>query len=209
MTSSPTPFNVSFPKKELDDLKTRLRSTRWPSEVEGTGWDHGAPLTWVRSLADTWSNEFDFKRAEERLNEFPNFTARVGATLPPRKREKKGKSAASPSSPTRQQRRERPTSLAPLDVHFIHARANRDRPAAPPPLPLLLLHGWPGSVVEFLAVVGPLADPGPGSPTAQAFDVVVPSLPGEFFSWSGVRRGREREKEERWRKKKKLIPPKY
>ena len=47
---------------------------------------------------------------------------------------------------------------------------------------MLLLHGWPGSVVEFLAVIGPLSDPGPENPTAQAFDVVVPSLPGFGFS---------------------------
>ena len=75
-----------------------------------------------------------------------------------------------------------PRTLAPLDVHFIHKKANRDRPAAPPPLPLLLLHGWPASVVEFLAVIGPLTDPGPENPTAQAFDVVAPSLPGFGFS---------------------------
>jgi len=86
-----------------------------------------------------------------------------------------------PSLPT-QQNDPSPRSLAPLDLHFIHQRANRDRPAAPPPLPLLLLHGWPGSVVEFLAVVGPLSDPGPDHPTAQAFDVVAPSLPGFGFS---------------------------
>lgn len=181
MTSSqPTPMTVSFAKRDVDDLRARLRSTRWPTEVEGTGWDHGAPLPWVRSLAETWASDFDFKRAEERLNEFPNFVARVGATLPARKTKKKNeKNNSTSSSSSSTQQKERPTSLSPIDVHFIHARANRDRPAAPPPLPLLLLHGWPGSVVEFLAVIGPLTDPGPESPTAQAFDVVAPSLPGK------------------------------
>lgn len=172
--SSPTAFTASFPKRDVDDLRARLKATRWPTEVEGTGWDHGAPLPWVRSLAESWANAFDFRRAEERLNEFPNFTARVGATLLPSATTRRRKQQQ------QQQLRDRPTSLAPIELHFIHKRANRDRPAAPPPLPLLLLHGWPGSVVEFLAVVGPLSDPGPESPTAQAFDVVVPSLPGEF-----------------------------
>jgi pimeloyl-ACP methyl ester carboxylesterase len=49
--------------------------------------------------------------------------------------------------------------------------------------PLLLLHGWPGSIVEFLHVLGPLSDPrGHGAPAAPAFDLVVPSLPGFGFS---------------------------
>ena len=117
--------------------------------------------------------------------QFPNFTAKIGATLPAAAKKKKSKKsskgkqgdgdAPNDSPPP-------PRTLAPIDVHFIHQRANRDRPAAPPPLPLLLLHGWPGSVVEFLAVIGPLADPGPENPTAQAFDVVAPSLPGFGFS---------------------------
>ena len=59
-------------------------------------------------------------------------------------------------------------------IHFIHQRSGR-----PGALPLLLVHGWPGSVVEFLDVVGPLT--APGDP-ADAFDVVIPSLPGYGFS---------------------------
>jgi pimeloyl-ACP methyl ester carboxylesterase len=57
-----------------------------------------------------------------------------------------------------------------IDVHFIHIRASADTAR----LPIVLTHGWPGSVVEFLEVVGPLA--------AMGFDVVVPSLPGYGFS---------------------------
>lgn len=64
------------------------------------------------------------------------------------------------------------------DVHFYHVRGRGTRP-----LPLILTHGWPGSVYEFLEAIGPLSDPARfgGSP-ADAFDVVVPSIPGYGFS---------------------------
>jgi pimeloyl-ACP methyl ester carboxylesterase len=63
-------------------------------------------------------------------------------------------------------------------VHFLHVRSPE-----PGARPLLLLHGWPGSVVEFLGLIGPLTDPrAHGADPSQAFDVVVPSLPGYGFS---------------------------
>ncbi len=64
------------------------------------------------------------------------------------------------------------------DIHFFHVRGK-----GPRPLPLILTHGWPGSVVEFLEAIGPLTDPAAtGGSAADAFDVVVPSLPGFGFS---------------------------
>src|ERR1700759_1753350 len=63
-------------------------------------------------------------------------------------------------------------------IHFLHVRSPE-----PGARPLLLLHGWPGSGVEFLGLIGPLTDPrAPGADQAVAFDVVVPSLPGFGFS---------------------------
>jgi pimeloyl-ACP methyl ester carboxylesterase len=63
-------------------------------------------------------------------------------------------------------------------VHFLHARSGR-----PDALPLVLTHGWPGSVLEFLAMIGPLTDPAAhGGEPADAFHVVVPSMPGFGFS---------------------------
>ncbi len=65
------------------------------------------------------------------------------------------------------------------DVHFLHVRS-----AVPGALPLVLTHGWPGSVVEFLDVIGPLTDPAAhGGDPRDAFHVVVPTMPG--FGWSG------------------------
>jgi microsomal epoxide hydrolase len=70
-------------------------------------------------------------------------------------------------------------------IHFIHARS--PEPAA---LPLLMTHGWPGSVVEFLDVIGPLCDPvRHGGDAADAFHVVCPSIPGYAFSGPTRERG--------------------
>jgi microsomal epoxide hydrolase len=65
-----------------------------------------------------------------------------------------------------------------LGIHFIHRRGR-----GPAPLPLVLSHGWPGSIAEFAKVIGPLADPeAHGGDAADAFDVVCPSIPGFGFS---------------------------
>lgn len=71
------------------------------------------------------------------------------------------------------------TTIDGTSVHFLHVRSPE-----PGALPLVLSHGWPGSVAEYLDVIGPLSDPrGHGLDPAVAFDLVIPSLPG--FGWSG------------------------
>jgi epoxide hydrolase len=70
------------------------------------------------------------------------------------------------------------TEIDGLDIHFIHVRSEN-----PNAMPLILTHGWPGSIVEFLDVIGPLTDPVAfGGDAEDSFDVVVPSLPGFGFS---------------------------
>src|SRR4029077_2281122 len=65
-----------------------------------------------------------------------------------------------------------------FDVHFYHVRGN-----GPRPVPIVLTHGWPGSILEFQEAIGPLTDPAKyGGWADDAFDVVVPSLPGFGFS---------------------------
>jgi pimeloyl-ACP methyl ester carboxylesterase len=72
--------------------------------------------------------------------------------------------------------------VAGRQVHFVHVRAKRTE-GAPAPLPLILTHGWPSSFAEMLPVAGRLADPaGHGGDPADAFDVVIPSLPGFLYS---------------------------
>lgn len=66
-----------------------------------------------------------------------------------------------------------------VDIHFWHVRGK-----GPAPIPLVLIHGWPGSIYEFYHHIGPLTDPAAhGGDPADAFDVVVPALPG--YGWSG------------------------
>jgi epoxide hydrolase len=70
------------------------------------------------------------------------------------------------------------TEIDGLGIHFVHVRSRH-----PDALPLVITHGWPGSIVEFLKVIGPLADPTVhGGEAADAFHVVCPSLPGYGFS---------------------------
>jgi len=65
-----------------------------------------------------------------------------------------------------------------LDIHFVHVKGK-----GPKPFPLVITHGWPGSVAEFTKVIGPLTDPGAhGGDPADAFDLVCPSMPGYGFS---------------------------
>src|SRR5262249_26267590 len=65
-----------------------------------------------------------------------------------------------------------------LGIHFIHERG-----VGPKPLPLVITHGWPGSVAEFTKIIGPLTDPARhGGDPNDAFDVVCPSMPGYRFS---------------------------
>jgi pimeloyl-ACP methyl ester carboxylesterase len=70
------------------------------------------------------------------------------------------------------------TEIDGLEIHFIHVRSEHEDA-----LPLIITHGWPGSVIEMLEVVGPLTDPTAHGGTAEdAFDLVIPSLPGYGFS---------------------------
>jgi pimeloyl-ACP methyl ester carboxylesterase len=70
------------------------------------------------------------------------------------------------------------TEIDGLDIHFIHVKSGHDNA-----LPLIITHGWPGSVIEMLKVVGPLTDPtAHGGSAEDAFDLVIPSIPGYGFS---------------------------
>ena len=70
------------------------------------------------------------------------------------------------------------TEIDGLDIHFIHVKSRHENA-----LPLIITHGWPGSVIEMLGVVGPLTDPtAHGGSAEDAFDLVLPSLPGYGFS---------------------------
>jgi len=139
-----TPFRIAIPEADLDDLRRRLTATRFPEKETPDDWSQGVPLAYVREVATYWEKQYDWRRAEARINAFPQFM----------------------------------TSIDGLDIHFLHVRSPHENA-----LPLVLTHGWPGSIVEFLEVIEPLTDPAKhGGDPAGAFHVVCPSLPGYGFS---------------------------
>jgi len=145
------PFRIDVPQSELDDLTARLEAARWPGEVAEAGTDYGMPLGTVQRLAEYWRTSYDWRAAEAKLNEIPQFT----------------------------------TTIDGQNIHFLHVRSPE-----PDAVPLMLLHGWPGSVVEFVSMIGPLTDPrGHGGDPSRAFHVVAPSLPGYGFSGPTTERG--------------------
>jgi pimeloyl-ACP methyl ester carboxylesterase len=77
------------------------------------------------------------------------------------------------------------TDIEGLDIHFIHVRSKHENA-----LPVIVTHGWPGSIIEQLKIVGPLTDPtAHGGKAADAFDVVIPSIPGYGFSGKPTKPG--------------------
>jgi pimeloyl-ACP methyl ester carboxylesterase len=77
------------------------------------------------------------------------------------------------------------TEIDGLDIHFMHVRSPHENA-----LPVIITHGWPGSIVEMLNVIGPLSDPtAHGGDAADAFDVIVPSIPGYGFSEKPAKTG--------------------
>ena len=144
MSDEVTPFRVEVPKADLEDLRRRLRGTRWPEPATVADWSQGVPLDYLRELCRYWADGYDWRATEKRLNALPQYRSTIDG----------------------------------LAVHFIHVRSPHRNA-----MPLILTHGWPGSVIEFLKVVGPLTDPpASGGDAADAFHVVCPSLPGYGFS---------------------------
>ncbi len=138
------PFRVEVPDAVLDDLHDRLRRTRYPNAVRGSGWEPGTDLSYLESLVAYWIDGFDWRAQEERINAFDQHT----------------------------------TTIDGQRIHLMHVRSPE-----PNAVPLLMVHGWPGSVIEFLDVLGPLTNPSAhGGDPADAFHIIAPSLPGYTFS---------------------------
>src|SRR5436189_5658802 len=70
-------FTISVSDEAIDDLRRRLRETRWPDTVTGSGWTYGLDLDWMKSIADYWLNQFDWRAQERTLNAFPERVADI------------------------------------------------------------------------------------------------------------------------------------
>src|SRR5829696_2222184 len=138
------PFRVDVPEEDLVELRRRIASARWPSKELVEDRSQGVQLATMQALAGYWTTDYDWRKAEEKLNALPQFTTEIDG----------------------------------VDIHFIHVRSQHENA-----LPLIMTHGWPGSVIELLETVGPLTDPtSHGGRAEDAFDLVLPSLPGYGFS---------------------------
>src|SRR4051794_15402839 len=137
-------FNINVPEEALVDLRRRIMATRWPGKETVTDRSQGVQLARIQTLVRYWGTDYDWRKAEAKLNALPQFM----------------------------------TTIDGLDIHFIHVRSKH-----PDALPVIITHGWPGSVFENLKVIGPLTDPtAHGGRAGDAFDVVIPSMPGYGFS---------------------------
>lgn len=74
------PFEIKVPQETLDDLRARLARTRFPDSVSGAGWDYGIDLDTLKQLVTYWHTEFDWRKQEQRLNQFPQFRVEIEGT---------------------------------------------------------------------------------------------------------------------------------
>ena len=138
------PFHIRIPEEQLTDLRRRIWATQWPDKETVADESQGVQLATMKELVAYWGKDYDWRKAEAKLNAFPQFV----------------------------------TTIDGLDIEFIHVKSRY-----PNAMPLIITHGWPGSIIEMLKVIGPLTDPTPsGGKAEDAFDVVVPSMPGYGFS---------------------------
>jgi pimeloyl-ACP methyl ester carboxylesterase len=137
-------FHVDIPDEELAELRRRIAATRWPTKELVEDRSQGVQLAPLQKLARYWETDYDWRKAEAKLNALPQFTTEIDG----------------------------------VDIHFIHVKSEHEDA-----LPLIMTHGWPGSVIELLETIGPLTDPtAHGGTEEDAFHLVLPSLPGYGFS---------------------------
>ena len=138
------PFRVNVPDAELEELRRRIKATKFPERETVTDASQGVQLATTQKLARYWATEYDWRKVEARINALPNFITEIDG----------------------------------LDIHFIHVKSKHSNA-----LPLIVTHGWPGSIIEQMKIIDPLVNPtAHGGNAADAFDVVVPSMPGYGYS---------------------------
>jgi pimeloyl-ACP methyl ester carboxylesterase len=144
-TTAIRPFPQSnVPESELDDLRRRIKATRWPTKELVADQSQGIQLAVTQALASYWATGYDWRKLEARLNAQPQFVTQIDGQ----------------------------------DIQFIHVRSKHENA-----LPLIITHGWPGSIIEQMKVIGPLSDPtAHGAAATDAFHLVIPSIPGYGYS---------------------------
>ncbi|KAL9099198.1 MAG: hypothetical protein Q9187_009532, partial [Circinaria calcarea] len=144
--SSITSFKIAVPDHRIKRLKQKLALTDFPNEViDAEPWSRGSPLSDIKRLVLYWDNGFDWRAVEAKLNELPQYTAKIEVD-----------------------------GYDTYDVHFVHQPSTVTNA-----IPLLFVHGWPGSFIEVTKILPELIKGGKDFP---AFHVVAPSLIDFGFS---------------------------
>jgi pimeloyl-ACP methyl ester carboxylesterase len=142
--SRAVPYSIDVPQADIDDLRDRLRRTRWPDDVGNATWAYGVERGWLTEMVGYWADSYDWRRHEAAMNERPHFRVEIEG----------------------------------VPIHFVHVPGT-----GPAPMPLVLTHGWPWTFWDLKDLIGPLTNPAAhGGDAADAFDVIIPSLPGFGFS---------------------------
>ena len=137
-------FKIDVCQRDLNFIFQKVSEYPWHEMPSDGGWQFGANIDFMKDLCKYWVKQFDWKRQEDKINSFDNFTTEVDG----------------------------------IEVHFIYERGSGSKPK-----PLIISHGWPGSIIEFIEIIDPLAHPERyGGNAEDAFDVIVPSLVGFGFS---------------------------
>ena len=151
------PFAINFPEDALVDLRRRIKMTRWPERE----------LVSDAASRRIWSSPPEGETQGVQLATMQKLIQYWGTEYDWSKCEARLK--ALPHFIT---------EIDGLDIHFIHVKSKHQGA-----LPVIITHGWPGSIIELLKIIGPLTDPtAHGGTAADAFDVVIPSMPGYGFS---------------------------
>ena len=137
-------FRVHVADEALVDLRRRVLATRWPDRETVEDHSQGVQLAKLQPLVRYWGKDYDWRKAEAKLNALPQFVTEIDG----------------------------------LDIQFAHVRSHHSNA-----MPLIMTHGWPGSILELLKVIGPLTDPTAyGGQAEDAFHLVLPTYPGYGFS---------------------------
>src|SRR5215217_2471701 len=149
------PFHVNVPEAELTELRMRINATKWPERETVT-----EPNFSQRGASPNWGQVVQLATMQKlarywsREYDWRKVEARLKA-LP-----------------------QFMTEIDGLDIHFIHVRSKHENA-----LPLIVTHGWPGSIIEQIKIIDPLVNPtAHGGSAEDHFDIVIPSMPGYGFS---------------------------
>ena len=148
----PKPYTISVDPAFIEETRIKASKFRDTVDIDAPAWFDGPPTSKISTIAKYWSEEYDWFKIQDGMNkDFSHFHTTVPSP---------GGNYKSNES---------------LDLHFIHQLSEREDA-----IPILFLHGWPSTSLEWEKVIRPLSNP--GNESKPAFNVVAPDIPGFGFS---------------------------